>query len=565
MATVSQAIVSRLEEHGVELMVGQSLPSALFLTAEKTGMKQVHVRTENAGAALCDGYARISGRVAVIGAQNGPAATLLVPGLAEALKTSTPILAIVQEVDAAHRQKNAFQEFDHAALFASCAKWIGRVDCAEHAVDLLDLALSHAVSGRPGPVVLLVPAGLLLEETPKAKAPVVQPLARYPVDRPIASGESVAKAAALLVEADNPLVVVGGGCRASGAEAVVARLMEDFAFPVGTTLMGKGVVDERAPLALGVIGYLLGKAAPNRDVRAYVQNADVVMFIGARTNQNGTDSWTLFPKDATFIHLDIDGVEAGRNYPSLRMVGDAKASLQALIAALDGKKVRASVRDRYARLSSRIPDRRSLPDCGIMAPDTGVRPEHLVEAMLHLAPEGTTFVADASYSSAWLCAYGLATEPGQRFITPRGLAGLGWGFPLGLGSALARPGNRVVVLSGDGGFSHVWGELETVVRYRLPVTNIILSNGVLGYQRDAELVKFGRHTSAIPIGVIDHAAIASAVGCAGSTANTLEEFETVYREALSADGPSLIDVQTDPAAYPPVTLLDALTSGPAAA
>lgn len=564
MTTVAHAIVSRLEDHGVALMVGQSLPSALFLAAEETGIRQLHVRTENAGTAICDAYARISGRIAVIGAQNGPAATLLVPGLAEAMKTSTPVLAIVQEVDLPHREKNAFQELDHLALFASCAKWVGRIDDAGRARDYVDIALNNAVSGRPGSVVLLVPAGLLMAEAAGSVARPIQPLASFPADRPVAAHENVTAAADMLANAEFPLIVAGGGCRSSHAEPELQQLMTEHAFPVGTTLMGKGVVDETEPLSLGVIGYLLGKAAPNRDVRDYVQNADVILFVGARTNQNGTDSWTLFPEGARFIHLDVDGVEIGRNYPSLRLVGDAKATLRSLLAVLEDRPDSGAA-GRQDRLPALIPNRRSLAECGVRETGKGVRPEQIVEDMLHHATSDTIFVADASYSSAWLCAYGLAKEPSQRFITPRGLAGLGWGFPMGIGSAIACPGQRVVVLSGDGGFAHVWGELETAVRYGLPVINVILNNGVLGYQRDAELVKFGRHTAAIPIGAIDHAAIARAVGCNGRTAGSIEAFRSQFREALDHDGPTLIDVTTDPAAFPPVTLLDALVTDGVAA
>ncbi len=557
MPTVAEAISRFLERHGVELFVGQSLPSALHLAAEETSIRQVHVRTENAGTAMCDAYARLTGKIPVMTAQNGPAATLLVPGLAEALKASIPILAIVQEVDFAHREKNAFQEFDHRTLFQSCAKWVGTLESAERVYDFVKLALTHAATGRPGPAVLMVPAGILLEEAPDVPEPLSR-RATFPLDRPSAAAAEVERAARQLIQAERPLIVAGGGVHTSGAAHLIERLQREAGFPVGTTLMGKGAVQESHPLSLGVIGYLMGRMAPNREHRAYVEAADVVLFVGTRNNQNGTDGWRLYGPSSRFIHIDIDGVEVGRTYDSLRLVGDARETLSSLVAAVWKLSTEEERGERGRRLSDRLPARRQLQQCIPASDAAGIRPEHLVETLNRCAPDGTIFAADASYSSAWLAGFGLARTSNDRFILPRGLAGLGWGLPYTLGAKLACPERTVVGISGDGGFAHVWSELETAARYRLNTVSVVLKNGVLGYQRDAERVKFGHHTTAIPIGEIDHAAIARATGCVGISVETADDFEQAFKEALATDRPVVLDVRTDPTAFPTVSLFDDL-------
>jgi len=242
--TVADIVVETLQRHGVDVMFSQSLPSAILLAAEERGITQFMYRTENAGAAMADGYARMSGRVGVVSAQNGPAATLLVPGLAEALKVSVPVVAIVQDVVRAQADRNAFQELDHIALFQSCTKWVRRVTEASRIVDYIDMAFANAASGRPGPAALILPADLLLEEIniPESRS---ANLGTYPIDRTVADPARIEEAVELLASADNPLLLAGGGVHLSAASEVVAALQEDAHIPVMTTVMGKGVVDER--------------------------------------------------------------------------------------------------------------------------------------------------------------------------------------------------------------------------------------------------------------------------------------------------------------------------------
>jgi acetolactate synthase I/II/III large subunit len=562
-ATVALRLAEAFARHGVALTFGQSLPSAFHLAAPHVGIEQKVYRQENAGGAMADGYARISRKVGVVTAQNGPAATLLVPPLAEALKASVPVLALVQEVTRDAFDRNAFQELDHLRMFEPVAKWVRRLDRADRLDDYVDMAFTAAASGRPGPAVLLVPADLLTEAAAPASS-LLRPrrlsLGRAPLDRCVADPAAVAAAAEALAAARHPLVVAGGGVHLSGAAAELAALQEAAHLPVGTTVMGKGAVDETHPLSLGVVGYVMGLGARTHALRPMVERADLVLLVGNRTNQNGTDSWRLFGEGARFIHLDADPMEVGRNYEAQRLVGDAKLTLAALTAAMRDQDMRARAAARSAaerEIAAAVAQWRDTV-AAVTARDAGLcRPERVMAELDRLIRPDDIVVADASYSSIWVANYLTAKRVGQRFLTPRGIAGLGWGLPMAIGAqiAAAEAGSkaRVVCLCGDGGFGHSWAELETLRRLELPVVLLVLNNGILGYQKHAEEVKFGEHTNAIDFAAVDHAAIARACGVEGVRVENGAGIAPALRAALDARRPVLLDLLTDPDAKPPIS------------
>ena len=185
-----------------------------------------------------------------------------------------------------------------------------------------------------------------------------------------------------------------------------------------------------------------------------------------------------------------------------------------------------------------------------------VHPVRLMADLQQVLTPETIVVADASYSTVWVASYLKALRSGMRFITPRGLAGLGWGLPLALGARMAAPDQPVLCVVGDGGFGHVWSELETARRMKAKIVLTVLNNGVLGYQKDAEDVKFGRHTGAVWFSAVDHAAIARACGCRGVRVEKASDYLPALRAALAAEETTVIDVVTDPEAYPPITFFD---------
>ena len=555
---VADLIAAALQRHGVDLIFGQSIPSSLILACEDIGIRQLVYRTENAGGAMADAYARVSGRIGVVTSQNGPAATLLVASLGEALKSSIPVLALVQEIPTSTLDRNGFQEIDHFKLFSGVTKWVRRLSSSDRVDDYMDMAITAATSGRPGPVVLLLPMDMLHAPATASEHRRIQ-LGNYPLDRTLPNIQSLKRAAQLLSKANNPVIVAGGGVHLSAAHDALASFQERFGIPVGTTVMGKGVVDENHPLSLGVLGNIMGHNSVGKHFQSLMNESDLVILVATRTAQNGTDSWRMISQGKTFIHIDIDGEEIGRNYESVRLAGDARETLTALATELDLLPKGPRFKKRNA-LEARIADARAayqVETADVVTSDAGpVRPERVMAEVINILTTDMIVTADASYSSVWVASYLRALKPGMRFLAPRGLAGLGWGLPFALGAQCAFPTSKVLCFSGDGGFGHVWSEMETAVRERLPVILTVLNNQVLGFQKDAEDERHGRHTDACYFAPVDHAAIARAVGCLGIRVEKGSDYAKALQVALNHDGPVVIDVITDPSAFPPLTIFD---------
>jgi acetolactate synthase-1/2/3 large subunit len=550
-----QRFANALKRHGVEYLFGQSNPPALTMAADDLGIRQIGYRQENSGTYMADGYARAAGKVPVVTAQNGPAATLLVPGLAECLSASVPIVALVQDVGPSTQDRNAFQELDQLELFKGVSKWIRRVTTADRIEDYVDMAFTAAASGRPGPAVLLVSMELLAEREERPVATRKARLGRYPMDRSQPEQKQIEIAAQLLSNANAPIVYAGGGVIGSRAQEELQALQELAHLPVATSTMGKGSVDETHPLSLGVIGYFMATRGMAKFVRPMVDGADVVLLIGNRTNQNGTDSWKLLPRQATYIHIDIDPMEIGRNYEAVRLVGDAKLTLSALNSAIAAQDLsrRQSAR---AGIVSTIATARSRhqEEIAVVAQSeaTPIRPERFMAELEKQLSQDHIVVADASFSSIWVANY-LTAKFNRRFITPRGQAGLGWGFPLAMGARIGNPDRPVFCIVGDGGFGHVWSELETTRRHGIKVVIAVMNNGVLGYQKHAEDAGLGRHTGVCDFAPVNHAAIAEACGVKGIRLEHAQDIAASIKNALAADTTVLIDVLADPNAMPPVS------------
>ena len=555
--TVASRIALALQRHGITHLFAQSLPSAVILAAEELGIRQIAYRQENMGGAMADGYARRSGKIAVVAAQNGPAATLLVPPLAEALKASVPIVALVQDVERDQTDRNAFQEFDQLALFQSCTKWVRMVSVASRIDDYIDAAFTIAGSGRPGPTALLLPADLLRERAPHPTFSRSLNLGTWPLDRPRPHDLQIDRAADLIATAHAPIIIAGGGIHSSNAAEALAALQHDCNLPVLTTNMGKGAVDESHPLSAGVLGALVGPGSLGKYTAAFVAQSDLIILAGTRTNQNGTDNWRQISNGTKIIHIDIDPAEIGRTYEALRLAGDVRETLKVLRVALLGKdlSLRTTKRQIIAeQIASFWAIFETDNTTNALSSSSPIRPERVMHELQQLLTPLTTVVADASYSSMWVAGQLKSLSPGMRFITPRGLAGLGWGLPLALGAKAANPDNPVVCVVGDGGFAHSWAELETMVRSNLPVMIIVLNNGILGFQRDAETVKFGKYTSACHLGNVDHSLIAKACGCPSVRISDPKNLAVHLKQGMHAQGPLLLEVMTDPDARPPLSL-----------
>lgn len=551
----AEALAVGLKRHGVEVIFSQCFPVRTQHVLPRYGIRQIGFRTENAGGAMADGYARISRRIAVVAGQSGPAATLLVAPLAEAFTASVPLLCLVEESAHKDSDRNAFQEFDHVALFSSCSKWTRRVDRPDRLDDYLDMAIARACSGRPGPVVLILPTDFLSEQAVPSNRKAS--LGTFPLDRSVPERRMIREAATLIRDAKRPLIVAGGGVHLSDASAEVEALSHARGIPVATTNMGKGSVNERAPLSLGVFGNCMGVGAPSSPLRSFASDADLVLFVGNRTNANGTDAWTLFPKNAQFIHIDADSAEVGRNYESLRLVGDARETLRVLIEEL-GHADATHVANEVKRIGAATAAARAASEDYVAKVGPGkvgsIRPEYMLSVLNSMLRPKDIVVADASFATNWVSTFLTASARDTRFIEPRGLAGLGWGMPMALGAKVARPDANVFAIVGDGGFAHCWSEMETARRLNTNLVVIVLNNQILGYQLHGEEFVFKAHSDAAELGPVDHAAIAKACGCYGERVERPEDLEAALTRAINSGLPAVIDLMTDRDACPPLNL-----------
>lgn len=559
-ATNAMRIALALKRNGVKYLFGQSNPPTVTLACEDIGIKQIGYRQENAGTYMAHAYAMTTGTVPVVTAQNGPAATLLVAGLAESLKASYPVVAIVEEISLQHEEKNAFQELDHLELFKGVSKWVKRISVHEKIEDFVDRAFLVASSGRPGPTVLLCPKDIIGDTTEYLYEKRTKNFGVFPLDRPTAEKDSIKKAAELLAHAENPFIYAGGGTISSGASDILKKIQKDFRLPVATTTMGKGAIDENNSLSMGPIGYYMGNRGRSKHIRPMIEKSDVILLVGNRTNQNGTDSWTLLPKNATYIHIDIDPTEIDRNYSSLRLVGDAKATLEALHENLSGQDMSKRKRnvDNVKKMiyESKQAHEEDLKE--VKQFKTGkVKVENFLLAVDKVLDNDHIIVADASLSSVWNANYITATE-NRKFIFPRGLAGLGWGLPMAMGAKIGNNNRKVFCLVGDGGFAHVWSELETCRRLGIDVVIAVINNSILGYQKYGETAMYGRHTNVCDFTFVDHTKVAEACGVASATLNDICDIDSVLEKAFKTDGSFLIDLVTDANNIPPVTAMESL-------
>lgn len=565
-ASNAKRLAMALKKNGVTNIFAQSNPFPIVLACNDLGIRQIGFRQENAGAYMAQAYGMCSGTVPVVAAQCGPAAALLVAGLAECFKAGHPVVAIVQDIATPTLNKNAFQELDHFKLFSGVSKWVDKIPCQERIEDYVDMAFVAAASGRPGPAVLLCPTDMFMNT---AEYPVDDKrkacLGRYPLDRNIADPAKIEEAAELLANAERPFIYAGGGVISSGGQEEIRQIQEECAIPVATTSMGKGSIDEGHPLSMGPIGYYMGKRGYAKFLKPMVKEADVILLVGNRTNQNGTDVWTLLPYGATYIQIDVEPLEVGRNYEALRLIGDAKLTLAALKNALLKKDLKKRIEKRAA-LEAHIAEAKEahIKEASDVTESnqSPVRIERfLAELDRHLTKDHI-IVSDASFSSVWLSNY-ISAKDNRKFVFPRGIAGIGWGLPLAIGAKVAQPGRKVFCLAGDGGFAHVWSELETCRREKVNVVIAIINNSVLGYQKWYEKVLVGRYTNVCDLTYVDHVAIAEACGVKGIRVGRAEEIEGAIKEAFATDGPVLIDVMTDPRCVPPIDLLEKLDEVPA--
>lgn len=513
-----------------------------------TTCRHILVRDERSGAYAAEAYARVTNRIGVCDATVGPGAIKLLSGAAEAYGSSVPLLGLISNVpsnwlDLVDRG-TAAQGVEQLSPFQHVAKWTHRVASSERLPAILQQAMLRATSGRPGPVILDIPADVF--KAPYVPGSHVGPpspaLASFPSVRTYGNPAEIRAAITELAEAERPLVIAGGGALLSQAWQELRVVAERLGIPVATTISGKGIFPETHSLSVGIVGSQYGSSSAN----AAQDEADVILLIGYKTSQQSTAAWMKpDPRRQRLIQIDIDPAELGKVFiPHRGIAADAKAALGQMAQWLDDVRPvhrgawLARIREMKAAWESEIDD-------DLRADDGAVKPQQVIAALDGQIGPRDIVVTDASFCIGWAALYHRVREAGRTCLFPRGNSSLGYGLPAAIGAQLGAPGRRVVCVAGDGGFTYAIGELSTLVKYGLPVVSVILNNSCLSYTQWEEKLDWQGSYESSDLPVTDFARIAEGFGCLGFTVDHVSALADTLREALAAERPAVVDVKVD--------------------
>jgi acetolactate synthase-1/2/3 large subunit len=525
--TGSQVLCRALLEEGVDVLFGYpggAIMPFYHALPEYPGLRHVLVRHEQAAAHAADGYARASGRPGVCVATSGPGATNLVTGIATAHMDNTPLVAITGQVPRAMIGRDAFQETDIIGITQPITKHSRLVEDVEELAEAVHEVFAVAREGRPGPVLLDVPKDVQNQKT-EWNVGTVERGNDQRSHLPSFNRFALAEAARLISRAERPLIMAGHGVILSDAYAELRELAERTGTPVITTLLGISAFPESHPLHLGMPG-MHGEVHVNRAI----QQADLIVGVGLRFDDRVTGNLAAFARGAKVIHIELDASEIGKNVPvAVGLVGDARAILRELLEALaprhcDGwrAEIESFVRPRVESFKG------------------GLAPEGILGAIEDASRGRCTVVSDVGQHQMWVAKLFRYQRPNTH-ITSGGLGTMGFAVPAAMGVVMARPGEPVWAISGDGGFQMNMQEIATMVQERIPVKMAIFNNGYLGMVRQWQQFFHGRRYSATPIWSPDYVALAQAYGIPGWRVEHGAQVDDALRGALDHDGPALIE------------------------
>lgn len=515
-----------LVDAGVEVIFGYpggAIMPFYHALPEHPHLRHILVRHEQAAAHAADGYARASGRVGVCVATSGPGATNLVTGLAAAHMDSSPVVAITGQVSRPMIGRDAFQETDIIGITMPITKHSYLVGDAAELADVVAEAMAVAVEGRPGPVLVDVPKDVQNQKV-EWQGPRTPGAGTH--GRALGSVEDGVRAAARLIKgAERPLLMVGHGVILAGAYAEVRALAEKTGIPVITTLLGISAFPDGHPLHLGMPG-MHGEVHVNRAI----QNADVIIGIGLRFDDRVTGNAASFARQARIVHVDLDRAEIGKNVPAaVGIVGDARDVTRRLLAAVEPRRC-----DRWLEHIRSFARPRPASYRGELSP------EAILGAIYDASGGACTIVSDVGQHQMWVAKLFPYRHPNTH-ITSGGLGAMGFAVPAAMGVHLARPGDTVWAISGDGGFQMNMAEIATMVQERLPVKLAVFNNGYLGMVRQWQQFFHEKRYSCTPIWSPDYVKLAEAYGIAGYRVKDAAELADTVARANAEPGPALVE------------------------
>ncbi len=550
MTTMSgaEAMVRMLQLHGVKHIFGlcgdTSLPFYDALFQLDHGMQHILARDERSAAYMADVYARLSGRVGVCEGPSGGGATYILPGLVEANDSSSPLLAITTDVSVASRGKFPLTELDQRALFQPVTKWNAMIDLPMQIPLLVRTAFQRMTTGKPGSTHLGFPFDVQKGDVDSTQIWADAALGQVPAYRVEPPGAEVERMAELLRQAQRPLLVCGGGPIIAGACDEVQQLAELLAAPVATSVSGQGVIADTHPLSLGVVGSN-GGTPQTRDV---LMAADTVVFIGCRAGSVTTER-SRFPASGQckILHIDVDPDVIGVNYATdAALVGDAKLALAALCEAIGTGASQDALQTAHRTVAAAKQEKFEIFREYAYIRDGLIRPETVIDALQQLTPAECIIVADPGTPCPYFSGYYEHQRAGRHFVTNRAHGALGYALPGVVGAQFARPNAKCIAVMGDGSFGFSCGEMETVVRYQLPITMLVISNAVFGWIKAGQKSGFDQRYFSVDFSRTDHARVAEAFGVKAWRVEDPEHLQDSIKQALATDGPALVDIVCQP-------------------
>lgn len=546
--TGAEAAVRLLQQHGVKHIFGlcgdTSLPFYDALARLDHGMEHVLTRDERSAAYMADAYARVTGRVGICEGPSGGGATYILPGVVEANESSIAMVSITSDVPVKARGRYPLTALDQKALFAPLTKWNAVVDEVSQIPHYFRTAFRAATTGRPGATHIGLPYDVQKQSLDASDLWANPAHGVFPAFRTAPDPDAVAACADAIIAARNPAFVCGGGVIIAGASAELTRLAEVLDAPVASTVSGHGAIADGHPLSVGVVGANGG----TDETREVIASADLVVFLGCRAGSTTTEHGEVPARGVPIVHIDIDPMVVGANYPiEAGMVGDARLCLSALTREierrLDGAGRATGMADRLAAMRLR---KRARFEQLARSDERPIRPERVLAAIQATLPRDGIVVADPGTPCPYFSGYFDFNSSGRRFITNRAHGALGFSLSAAIGAAYGAPGAKVVAVMGDGSFGFTVGELETVVRKNLPITFVVFSNASYGWIKASQKSGYGERYFSVDFNRSDHARIAEAFGLKSWRVSDPAELELAVRAAMAHDGPTLVDVISQP-------------------
>ena len=533
----AQAVLESLRKEGVRVVFGYPGGAVLDLYDAIYTEKFPHilVRHEQGAAHAADGYARATGEVGVCLATSGPGGTNLVTGIATAYMDSVPLVCITGQVGNPYIGKDSFQEADICGITTPITKHNYLVKAAQDLPQVLKEAFFIARTGRPGPVTVDIAKDVFTQELDYVYPEKVH-LKGYTADFTGETAE-VEAAAEAIAEAKRPLLILGGGVTLSNTAEDVREILDLTGIPSVTTLMGIGCVPAARENFLGMAG-MHGTYAANMAI----QECDLLIAVGMRFDDRVTSRVAGFAPRAKIVHFEVDPVEVNKNVVAdCRVLGDLRWSLPLLkekLAALGDLRARFSGWSRYTvEMNNEQPLSYKKKEGCIM-------PQQLIETVSELAADDAIIVTDVGQHQMWAAQYYDAKEP-RRFLTSGGLGTMGYGLPAAIGAKVARPGQQVILFTGDGSIMMNCQEMATAAAAAngVAVKIIVVHNRVLGMVTQWQRMFYDKHYSQTLLpGSTDFVKLAEAMGVGACRLQDPASLKADLAAALTSEAPMLIDV-----------------------